>query len=284
MPDCSNILFASDYDRTITDFSGQIPACNLEAVEAFEAMGGCFTIATGRSKPMFAQKLPLLPLHAPVILFNGAAVWMPDGEVIVRYPMPRGWKDAVRDIHSRFPQLRVELQNLNWHDCFGRDDLRDAYLERNGVEYRYPALENVGDEVLGISFYTPFQEIGHSRSFDVPPEEDRPFQEIEAILAKDFPGMFESVRSMPRMIELGAAGCGKGATARWLAGQLGRTVLYCAGDAPNDLPMLLEADEAFIPVSSDPAILGYGFTEVASCDEGTIASAVALIRSRGSDH
>ena len=153
------------------------------------------------------------------------------------------WKDAVRDIHSRFPQLRVELQNLNWHDCFGRDDLRDAYLERNGVEYRYPALENVGDEVLGISFYTPFQEIGHSRSFDVPPEEDRPFQEIEAILAKDFPGMFESVRSMPRMIELGAAGCGKGATARWLAGQLGRTVLYCAGDAPHDLPMLLEADE-----------------------------------------
>ena len=58
-------------------------------------------------------------------------------------------------------------------------------------------------------------------------------------------------------------------------------MLYCAGDAPNDLPMLLEADEAFIPASSDPAILGYGFTEVASCDEGAIASAVALIRSRG---
>ena len=58
MTDFSKILLASDYDRTMTGLDGSIPPVNLAAVEEFMALGGAFTIATGRSKPMFAHQLP----------------------------------------------------------------------------------------------------------------------------------------------------------------------------------------------------------------------------------
>ena len=38
----SNVLLASDFDHTLTDMSGQIPARNLEAIAAFQAEGGHF--------------------------------------------------------------------------------------------------------------------------------------------------------------------------------------------------------------------------------------------------
>ena len=51
----SNVLLASDFDHTLTDMSGQIPARNLEAIAACQAEGGIFTVASGRSIPMFRK-------------------------------------------------------------------------------------------------------------------------------------------------------------------------------------------------------------------------------------
>lgn len=281
MSDFSNLILVSDYDRTMSAFSGEIPAANLAAVDELIARGGLFTIATGRSFPMFARKRAGLRVNAPIILYNGAAVWNPEtDEITVHDPMPDGWLDAVRTIHSRFPQLRMELQGLRGHCCVGRDALRDEYLKRNGVQSTYRSLDEVEDTVLSVSFYAPFQTVGHARTENSSAEEEAVFVQIQSLVETAYGDLFESMRSMPRMIELAPRGCGKGRTARWLAGRLGREVLCCAGDAPNDLPMLLEADEAFIPATADPAIMGRGFTEVASCDEGAIASIVSLLKSR----
>ena len=281
MTDFSKILLASDYDRTMTGLDGSIPPVNLAAVEEFMALGGAFTIATGRSKPMFAHQLPKLQVNAPVILANGGAVWWPEEDrVDIRCPMPPGWKEALWEIRMRFPQLRLELQGLRAHSCFGRDPLRDAYLVRNGFQAEYPDWDAVDDVILNASFYAPFRSVSHVLFTETTPEDEAPFEALEQLVAAEYGDLFDAVRSMPRMIEVLPKGCGKGRTARWLADALGRPVLYCAGDAPNDLPMLQEADEAFIPASADPDLLGLGFTETTSCDEGTIAAVVALLKSR----
>ena len=68
----SNVLLASDFDHTLTDMSGQIPARNLEAIAAFQAEGGIFTVASGRSIPMFRKKAELVPVNAPY--FDGASL------------------------------------------------------------------------------------------------------------------------------------------------------------------------------------------------------------------
>ena len=282
MHDFSHILLVSDYDRTLTGFDAAIPPANLEAIARFTARGGAFTVATGRSRPTF--RVPMasgIPVSAPVIVSNGAALWDPaaDAMTLLHVLSPEALA-AVRALQARFPDLRLELQGPGRHRCFGRDDLRDAYLARYRVEPDYRGWGDLDEPVLVACFYAPFLGPAHMRPQDRIEADERPFQEICRLVAEQWSGLLEAVRSMPRMVELLPAGCTKGAAARQLADRLGRPTLLCAGDAPNDLSMLEAADEAFIPSTSDPAILGYGFTQVCSCDDGAIADIVRLLEAR----
>lgn len=281
MIDCSKVLLVSDYDRTMTAFDGSIPAANLRAVEEFMALGGAFTIATGRSLPMFLRPMEGLRVNAPVIVANGGALWDPrSGETTVLHGLEAQDLAVVRGLTERWPELRLELQGLRGHRCFGYDALRDQYLDRYGMVPDYGGWERLDDTYLVACLYAPFRTSRHLRAGESSAEEERPFEEIAALVEAQYGERLTAVRSMPRMIELLPRHGGKGCAARKLARRMGRTVLLCAGDAPNDLSMLEEADEAFIPSTADPAILGRGFTEAASCDEGTIASIVELLRAR----
>ena len=59
-----------------------------------------------------------------------------------------------------------------------------------------------------------------------------------------------------------------------LAKQYGREILACAGDAPNDISMLDEADFAFVPADRDEALRSVPYIEAAACDDGTVADAI----------
>lgn len=283
MKDFSQFLLVSDYDRTMTTHAGDVPDCNLEAVSQWMARGGGFTIATGRSLPMFTLPLRGLRLNAPALVANGAAVYDPEtGETTVRRPFAPGALDAAWELHQRFPLLRMEFEGLRGHDCFGRDPLREAYLERYGVPFRYPEFAESASDALSVTFYAPFRKAGHVPFSQMDPEEERPFDEMEKMVRTEFPAYFTPIRSMPRMLELIPAGCGKGEAARELANRLGRPILLCAGDAPNDLDMLEEADRAFIPRDAAPSLFGRGFDTAAPCDEGTIAAVVSLLFAQSS--
>lgn len=281
MIDFSKVLLVSDYDRTMTGFDGSIPESNLAAVEEFMALGGAFTIATGRSRPMFLRPMEGLRVNAPVVLANGGALWDPGSDrCTVLHPLETSDLAVVRGITERYPRLRLELQGLRGHRCFGQDPLRDQYMARYAIEPDYGGWEGLKDTYLSACLYAPFQTNRHSRVEESSEAEERPFIEIAELVKTQYGDQLTAVRSMPRMIEILARDCGKGSAARELARRMGRTVLLCAGDAPNDLTMLEEADEAFIPATADPAILGRGFTEVASCDDGAIASIVELLKTR----
>lgn len=282
MDDFSRILLVSDYDRTLTGFDGAVPPANVAALRRFLAAGGAFTVATGRSRPMFrAPVAGGIPRNAPVILSNGGALWQPETDrLTVRCQLPPEALAAVREIHGRFPGLRLELQGTGRHVCLGRDDLRDAYLARYGVAADYGGWDAVDEPVLAACLYAPFRGPGHVRPDECSRGEEAPFEAVEALVRAQYAGLLQPVRSMPRMIELLPVGCGKGGAARDLAERMGRPVLLCAGDAPNDLTMLEAADEAFIPATADPGVRGRGFTEVCGCDEGAVAGVVALLENR----
>lgn len=282
MTDFSNILLVSDYDRTLTAFDGTIPQANLDAIAEFTERGGIFTIATGRSRPMFRKPLEALTVSVPVILANGGALWdTATDEVTMYHQLSDEAMAAVRDITSRFPELRLELQGLDRHRCMGYDALRDQYLARYGLEPDYGGWDDLEDMMSVACLYGPFGKAGHARTGESTAEEEAPFAAIEALVAERYSHLLETVRSMPRMIELLPKGCGKGNAARKLAAQLGRTTLLCVGDAPNDLDMLDKADEAFYPTSAEAVLRGRGYTPLpVSCEEGTIAALVEELKRR----
>ena len=75
MADFSDVLLTVDFDRTLTAPDSSIPARNLEAIESFMANGGAFTVNTGRSIPMYSNLMDVVPVNAPVLLYNGSAAY-----------------------------------------------------------------------------------------------------------------------------------------------------------------------------------------------------------------
>ena len=71
----TGILLASDMDGTLLDSRKRLSQANQSALENFVAAGGWFTVATGRMETSVKRYLPVLPLNAPAILYNGAVIY-----------------------------------------------------------------------------------------------------------------------------------------------------------------------------------------------------------------
>lgn len=274
----SGILFASDFDHTLSAMDNSVPPQNIEAIKYFTANGGIFTVASGRSIPKFRNKAALVPVNAPCILFNGGARFDYRTETLLEaHPMPAGMGELAKAILEFEPRAHVELQTVDAHYCLGPSATHDAALAHSGVRYTYitPGQEPPSCFKLAVygfanepPFLTPEQLATWDKS-----GYDRLYHHLKDLTA----GKFEVVRSMPYIIELNPIGIHKGEAARRLAKDLGCARLVCAGDAQNDLAMLREADIAFCPADADAQVLSGGFTAVCPCGEGAIADAIARL-------
>lgn len=268
----SNYLLVSDFDRTLTDRSGQIPQANLDAIGRFMEQGGAFTIGTGRSLPMSLQRFRGVPINAPLLVFNGAACYDPGvGALLFCHPMPEDCVALMQYYEQAYPQLRLEVHGLDKHYVFHGDAERDAYLERQGAPFVHADWSMVPDPKVKFSIYSMRKDL-----FSITPESDegRFFQALEADINRRGGGRYTAINSLPGMVEVQAAGTSKGIAARELARKLGRSILVCAGDAPNDLSMLEEADLSFLAADGDPRMLSRGFRPAAACTQGTIADVI----------
>ena len=222
MPDFSRWLIVSDFDRTLTDRQSRIPAANLEAIRYFTAHGGLFTMGTGRSVPMFRPYQAGIPCNAPLILFNGAAlydygtdeltetVWIPEGRALLR---------ALLD---RYPELWFEIQHRDAHYLIGENPRRDRFYRDLGVEYRVVGPEEVPVPFLKLAIFSEFRDLGVSQFFGGTPAERARFDEAERQINRDWPELVAD-RSAPLILDVQHRRATKGAAARRLAERLGIT-------------------------------------------------------------
>lgn len=261
MADFSDILFLSDFDRTLSDGT-IIPPRNLEAIERFKAQGGMFSVATGRSIPTFRPKLEQVKVNAPVVLSNGSIVYdFADGKTWIQHYLTadeRAKIDRIRERHNSKAIFEVEI-GLEIY-------LPDAQLAVEENEYTRRHYEWVGF----ASRKCPIDEIPDNwmkAVFTAHPDD------IPALVEEARAEGLNAVRSLPFMVEVQTAGVDKGVAAKWLANKLGRK-LICAGDAANDLELLAAADRAFIPSSAYDEVRGFGYEVVADCADGAIADII----------
>lgn len=274
-----NYLLASDYDRTMTDYNSNIPQANLDAVAEFQAGGGVFTIATGRSWPMFQTLYSQMDITAPIILYNGGAIYDPATDCVeVLRPMNKEAIGVALEIHALYPHLYMEFQGVHHHYCFGQNPLRVAYLNKFKGALKFDTMDGVYEDCLNVAFFAPDWAPASTSAPGNSPEEIAMFDHIEEIIGKTYGHLTVPVRSMPRMMEMMMAGTGKGVAARELANKLGKTKLICAGDAPNDLTMLEEADWAFITGDCQASMNDRGYTQVVNCGDGAIAAVVDCLK------
>lgn len=273
----SKVFFASDFDHTITNRQGAVPQKNIDAIRYFIEEGGIFCVASGRSIPMFGSRHAQVPSNAPCILYNGAACFdYTAGTLYYARPLGAFASELREKVARDYPDLTVEIQGLKFHYVTTEDGWRADFLRSQNVPY-HCGLDAIDEPQMKVVITDGVWRLKSNDPKDVPVEYAARFDRIQRELAAFCGASAYVTRSMPTVIEICAAGVSKGKSARTLANQMGRPILVCAGDAPNDETMLREADFAFSPADRDPGLQGDFFREVISCNDGAVAHAIGQL-------
>ncbi len=270
------MLLVSDYDNTLryTETSlrggGEAPPVhpeNLRAIHYWMDQGGAFAMATGRSLAAFRAPARDIPMNAPAIVDNGAAIYDLQTETyLVKSFLPDGCLEHLRAAAGAFPELSLELYHEGdliqvvhqtpWNE-------QHAKLTR----LNYQVIAAVEPELVPL----PLVKALFVADMAV-------LKQLCRFMAeKGWAERYELIFSSDHLLEMTARGADKGRMALQLKKLCGCEQLYCAGDHANDLPMLRAADRAFVPANAIPEVLESGATVVCHCLDGAIAEAVGII-------
>lgn len=267
-----DVLLTVDYDRTLTATNSTIPQRNLEAIRYFIDNGGVFTVNTGRSVPMTKVFRDVVPVNAPLLLYNGSAAYdLEKGELSFCHEIQLDMWETVRECMALFPDMIVEVQATDAHYRFAENPAWDAFSDNNQCARGFAQPGDDLGAFLKFSLYGEIRDVTVAHLFEGSAEERARMDEVEEMLNQRFGDYCEVFRAATRIIDVHAKGVSKIRSARELQQRLGRKILVCVGDAHNDIPMLEGADYAFVP--SD-ATLKEDFPNVCPCGEGAVADVI----------
>ena len=272
MPDFSDILLTVDYDRTLTAPDSSIPVRNLEAIRYFIDNGGAFTVNTGRSVPMTKVFRDIVPVNAPLLLYNGSAAYdLSTNTLDFCHAIQLDMWETVHKCMALFPDMTVEVQAVDAHYRFAENPAWDAFSVRQNCAHGFAKPGDDLGAFLKFTLYGEFRSPVLADMFTGSPEEIARIDQVEQQLKDVFGQHCEVFRAATRIIDVHAKGVSKNRSARELQARLGRSILVCVGDAHNDIPMLEGADYAFVP--SD-ATLADRFPNVCKCADGAVADVI----------
>lgn len=267
----SDVLLTVDYDRTLTAQDSTIPQRNLEAIRYFMENGGAFTVNTGRSLPMTHVFRDVVPVNAPLLLYNGALSYDHNrGALCSCHVLDLPAEQTIREMMVDFPDLTLEVQGMDFHYAFRKNPMWEAFSDYSSCPWAYAEPGDDLGPFVKFTFYGPIHSAVLGEMFRGTEEEVARMEQAEAELRRRFGDKCEIFRS-GKIIDLQPKGLSKNTAARELQRQLGRKILVCVGDGDNDVAMLQGADYAFCPAD---AFVSDMFENVCKCDEGSIADVI----------
>lgn len=270
--DFSDVLLTVDYDRTLTAPDSTIPGRNLDAIRYFIGQGGAFTVNTGRSVPMIRAFRDIVPVNAPLLLYNGSAAYdVKTGKIVFCHEIPLDLWQTVNTARELLPDLTVEVQGLDAHYTCPENPAWEAFCRRQQCACRFVRPGEDLGTFLKFSIYGTYHDDTVNSLFHGTPGEVMRMDEAEALLKETFGESCEVFRAAARIIDIHAKGVSKARSARELQRKMGRKILVCVGDADNDLSMMRDADYAFAPAD---AHIAAQFETVCNCADGAVADVI----------
>ena len=270
------VLLASDFDNTLlyTEDSLRtgapvppLPERNRQALEYFMAQGGRFAVATGRALPAFLRHAGDVPMNAPGVVCNGAAIYdFEQGEYLETAMLDAAARERGQAVLDRFPGVAVEAYHIdNVIHVVRPNDISRQHERMTGVALaEAPSLLEVPLPLGKLLFEAEHETLEQVLAF----LKDQGWAED-----------YELIFSVSHLLEMTTRGANKGGMVRRLAARLGISMdhVYCAGDEANDLSMLRSAAQGFAPANASPAVRESGVTVVCDAREGAIADVVEIL-------
>lgn len=272
MPDFSDILLTVDYDRTLTAPDSTIPKRNIDAISYFIDHGGAFTVNTGRSLPMARAFLGEFPVSAPLILYNGSALWDMNSQSFSHtYPIVLDPDDFVAALEEHFPDLVVEIQGVDGHYAPRPDRQWELFTENSGCPWGNAMPSRIPGPFLKCALYGDCSGHTVASMYDASAREVARMEEAIAMVRSLYGDAVEVFWPCAKIVDIHAKGVSKLRAARDLQKAMGRKTLICVGDAENDISMLDGADYAFCPADG---VVANRYENVCDCADGAVADVI----------
>lgn len=259
------MLLISDLDGTLLDQDKRVPVRVVQALDAFVAQGGLFTVATGRTEDTCRLATDWLPINLPVILYNGAAVMeLSTGEVLYERTLDAAaFKPFLRELMTAFPDVCVEIFAYGPVMLVSPRAVMDPYILKEQQLHRFVPLEETPCRWLKIMLSASNYRL----------------QEVEAFINEKGDKLPPCDRffSADYYYEIVDKGCSKGDGARFLAKRLDVAPEYvaAAGDHLNDENLLRWCGYPYAPANAHERIKAIATIMTATNSEGVLADVVA---------
>lgn len=230
----SKLCIITDLDGTFLPKSKVPLPQDLAAVRRFEAAGGLFTIATGRTVEASKRYPEELGLKSPMIVFNGAGIYDAAADrLLYTHPLPETAREMTRQILRDNPLAGTEILCADSTWVVNDTPVERQHIRVCGVTPHYGTVDDVREDWLKVLFAMEPEQIPAL---------------IRYIDAQGFTGV-DFIRSESRFYEMLPRGVSKGSALtayRSLPGMEGFTFI-AVGDFDNDIEMLRAADLAVCP-------------------------------------
>lgn len=260
-------LLVSDLDGTLLDDDQRVPPANLRALEGLAAQGVRFTLATGRIEEAVRPFLEVLPLTAPLILYNGGRIV--DHQTLGCLEEAQVAPDVVACSLAAVEGLPLSPHLYQNGRCY--------VGEATPVSRRYAAKDRV--TLWPVGDLTRLAAAPASKLLFIAETEALAEAAFPTYLARLGPGIEQwahVVRSEPTYLEVLPPGATKGAALRRLLARLGLLPeeVIAVGDGLNDLEMLEAAGLGVAVANAHPRLLACADYVTVAGAEGAIADIV----------
>ena len=258
------ILLASDFDDTLYGLDLRIPERNLKAIRYFIREGGYFSVATGRAHRTFAPLAPLIPMNAPAVLSNGAAIYdFQVDKLLEQTLLPDSAPLELAEVMEEFPSLSLEVYHGEDIYVCNPNAITHAHLKKVNCGYTQCAVAEMPTPWVKGIFH----------------QERKVLLAVQRRMLERFPDRYEVIFSNPRYLELTRKGSSKGSMVARVARMLGVAPehVYCVGDNQNDIPMLALSAIPFAPANCAQEVKTWGARILCHCNDGVIGDIVEIL-------
>ncbi len=231
-----------DVDETLVDRRRRFHPATVVALRELERLGVRRSLATGRAYPSARPYARAIAADAPLVLYNGAQVTSPQGEVLAAVDLP-------------LPQARLALELAAEHDLHVNCYLERLYVARLGARGQASVAKD-GLPATAVGDLLAFLDRDPVKLLCIGPAHrcDAFKEELDAACAGGALPPPTVVRSEPEYVEVlsGAANKGAGLQRACAALGIGAAEAVACGDSLNDLQLLQAAGLALVPESGHP--------------------------------
>ena len=221
-------------------------------------------MATGRAHRTFAPYAPMVPLNAPAVLSNGAAIYdFQRDRVVEQTLLDECAPQDLGKLLEEFPSMSIEAYHGEEIYIWNPNEITLAHMKKVACDYTLCPVAEMPTPWVKALFH----------------QEPEVLLPARARLLECWGDRYEAIFSNPRYLEITRKGSTKGGMVARLAQLLGVKPghIYCVGDNQNDIPMLEKSAIPFAPANCAQEVRDWGARVLCHCNDGVIGDIVEIL-------